>query len=218
MISKSCHSGVHSEENMVADVASHYDHERLANLGLQVSKLPQPSDLRRKLSSFFATPSQQALSTTTRKSSRNTHPSPSDSDIAPSHLHSPQLLTGSLISCPPSDQPPLKATLVPSEPSTSWQGSIPPELTTLVSPSSSRVGSAFTVRAPRESGIPLRTTSSSTWSVRSTMTKKGSTSTQLSVWHLPPSFDLETLHGICGPPTRISPILPGNTSFSIPHS
>jgi hypothetical protein len=31
---------VPSEENMVADAASRYDHERLPNLGLQVSKLP----------------------------------------------------------------------------------------------------------------------------------------------------------------------------------
>jgi hypothetical protein len=86
---------VPSEENMVADAASRYDHERLANLGLQVSKLPRPSDLRRKLSSFFATPSRQALSATTRKSSRNTHPSAGDSDIALSHLHSQRPLTGS---------------------------------------------------------------------------------------------------------------------------
>jgi hypothetical protein len=28
--------------------------------------------------------------------------------------------------------------------------------------------------------------------VRSTMTKKGSTSSRLSVWHLPPSFNLDT--------------------------
>ena len=77
---------------MVADVASCYDHERHANLGLQVSKLPQPSDLHRRLSSFFTTPSQQALSATTRKSSRNTRPSASDSDIL-FYLHSRQLLT-----------------------------------------------------------------------------------------------------------------------------
>jgi Reverse transcriptase (RNA-dependent DNA polymerase) len=210
---------VPSEENMViADAASRYDHERLANLGLQVSQLPRPSDLRRRLSSFFATPSQQALSATTRKSSKNTRPSAGDLDIPPSHPHSRQPLTGSLILCPPSGQPPLKAILAPSEPSISWQGSIPLESTTLVSPSYSRVGSEFTVKAPRESGIPLRTTSSSTWSVRSTTTKKGSTSKRLSVWHLPPSFDLETLHGIHGPQARISPILPGNTSLSIPRS
>jgi hypothetical protein len=96
---------VPSEENVVADAASRYDHERLANLGLQVSKLPWPSDLRRNLSTFFATPLRRALSATTRKSSRNTPPSAGDLDIAHSPLHSQPLLTGSQISWPPASLP-----------------------------------------------------------------------------------------------------------------
>src|SRR5436190_2802983 len=41
-----------SEENIVADAASRYDYEKLANLGLKVShNLPQPSQLH----SFFTT-------------------------------------------------------------------------------------------------------------------------------------------------------------------
>jgi hypothetical protein len=59
---------VPSEENMVADAASRYNDGRIANLGLQVSKLPRPSLLHCKLSSFFATPSPQVLNETTRKS------------------------------------------------------------------------------------------------------------------------------------------------------
>ena len=54
---------VPSEENIVADAASRYDYQKLANLGLQVSQdLPRPSYLRQKLQSFFTAPSCQALS------------------------------------------------------------------------------------------------------------------------------------------------------------
>jgi hypothetical protein len=206
---------VPSEENMVADAASRYDHDRLANLGLQVSKLPKPADLRRKLSSFFATPSRQALSATTRKSSRNTPYSVDNSVTIRSQRPSLQRLTGSQISCPVSNQLPLKATSALSELSIAWQESIPLESTTLASPSSSGVGYGYTAKAPSEFAIPLPMTSSSVRSVRSTMTKKGSTSNRLSVWHLPPSFDLETLHGKRGPPSHTSCILPENTSSSI---
>jgi hypothetical protein len=56
--SKSSHFWVPSEENMVTDAAARYDHEGVATLGLQVSKLPRRSDMCPKLSSFFATPFQ----------------------------------------------------------------------------------------------------------------------------------------------------------------
>ena len=47
-----------SKENMVADAASRFDYAKLANLGLQVCQtLPRPALLRRKLHSFFTTPS-----------------------------------------------------------------------------------------------------------------------------------------------------------------
>src|SRR6266496_5722796 len=59
-----------SEENMMADAASHYDYKKLANLGLQVShNLPRPPLLRQKLHSFFTTPSLRALGEDTVKSS-----------------------------------------------------------------------------------------------------------------------------------------------------
>src|SRR5436190_9825779 len=46
-----------SEENMVVDAASRFDHRKLANLGLQVSQdLPRPTLLRQKLHSLFTTP------------------------------------------------------------------------------------------------------------------------------------------------------------------
>jgi hypothetical protein len=51
-----------SEENIVADAASHFDFEKLADLGFQASSQCYPdtatvSALRQKLSTFFTTPS-----------------------------------------------------------------------------------------------------------------------------------------------------------------
>jgi hypothetical protein len=40
---------VPSEENMIADAVSCYDYKRLADLGLQVSRLPKPAELHWKL-------------------------------------------------------------------------------------------------------------------------------------------------------------------------
>ena len=61
---------------------------------------------------------------------------------------------------------------------------------------------------------PLMQTSSHVWSMRSTMTKKASMSKRLTVWALPPSYDLENLHGIHGPLTPIAPSSHGATSPS----
>jgi hypothetical protein len=80
------------------------------------------------------------------------------------------------------------------------------------------VGNGSMAKVPNEFDTPSQTTSSSGWSVRSTMTKKGSTSGRLSVWHLPRSFDLETLHGIHGHQAHISRILPDSTWPSIPRT
>jgi hypothetical protein len=66
------------------------------------------------------------------------------------------------------------------------------------------------------SDTPLPRTSSAAWSVKLTPGRKELTSKQHSVWRLPPSFDLESLHGIPGHPIRISPTSLVKTSPSIP--
>jgi hypothetical protein len=95
-----------SEENIIADAASRYDHKKLANLGLQVSlNLPRPAALRRKLLSFFTTPSLQALGKTTTKSSRITSHSVNSTATVPIRPPSKQYHTGLLKSCPVSNLP-----------------------------------------------------------------------------------------------------------------
>jgi len=125
---------VPSEENMVADMASRYNYKRLANLGLQISKLPKSANLRRKLSSFFSTPLRQALDGTMIKSSRITPRSVNNMCIilSPSRLRLPH--TGSPTSCPSSSLQPLRVTSVLSDPSTFKQESIHRESTMLASP------------------------------------------------------------------------------------
>jgi len=208
---------VPSEENMVADAASRYDYRKLANLGLQVSKLPKPADLRRKLSSFFTTPSQQALGGITIKSSRFMHHSVNSMATVFTHPPSKRYHTGSPISCPLSNPRLPKVTSVPSNPSTFKQGSIPQESTMTAFPSSSKGGNESMGKGKRQSDTLLHQTSSSAWSMRSTMTKKGLTSKRLSVWHLLPSFDLETLRGIPGHRIHISPISLAITLPSTPR-
>ena len=206
-----------SEENMVADAASRHNYEKLANLGLQVTNLPRTVDLRQKLSSFFTTPSRHALGAITRKSSSNMRCSVGKTAILPTHPPSKQHRIGPLVSCPLSGRQPLRVTLGPSVPTTFKPASIPPELMTTAFPSSSEGGNESMVKAERRSDTPLRPISSSAWSTRLTMTKRGLTSNQHSVWHLPPSFDLETLHGIPGHPIHISPASHANTLPSTLH-
>src|SRR5271170_6972036 len=77
-----------SSENMVADAASRFDYNKLANLGLQVSQdLPRPAILRQKLRSLLNNPLPQAQDAITRKSSRIT--SLSAGDIATPHTQLP---------------------------------------------------------------------------------------------------------------------------------
>jgi hypothetical protein len=64
----------------VADAASRYDYKKLADLGMQVSQdILHPLTLCRKLHSFFATPSLQALDKTKARSLQ--HMSSSSVDI-----------------------------------------------------------------------------------------------------------------------------------------
>jgi hypothetical protein len=94
------------------------------------------------------------------------------------------------------------------------QGSIPPESTTLGSLSSSGVGIGFTARAQRESGTPLPTTFSSRRSVRLTTTKKGLTSSQPSVWHLPPFLRSgDVTWDTWSPTSHLTHLAPNHISF-----
>ena len=208
---------VPSEENMVADAASRYDYKRLANLGLQISRLPTPADLRRKLHSFFTTPSRKALGRTTTKFSKITRCSVIDTTTVFTHPRSKRCHTGSPVSCPPSNLRLPRVTSAPSDPSTFKQESTRQESTTPAFPSSSEGGNEYMGKAKKQSDILLPQTSSSAWSTRSTTTRKGLTSKRLSVWHLPHSFDRETLRGIHGHLIHISPTSHANTLPSTPR-
>ena len=108
-----------SKENMVADAASRYDYTKLANLGLQVSQdLPRPAVLRRKLHSFFTTPSLQVHGGTMRKSSNITSPSAGDIATFPTQPPSKRYRTGLLNSSPPSNPLPQNLISGHSNPST----------------------------------------------------------------------------------------------------
>jgi hypothetical protein len=122
---------VPSEENMVADAASHYDYNTLANLGLQVSRFPKPAELRRKLNSFFTTPSHQALGGATIRSPGNTFHSVTSTTTIPTHRPFELRPTGSLISCTPSNPQLHKDTSAPSDPFIFKQGLARWELTTI---------------------------------------------------------------------------------------
>ena len=205
-----------SEENMVADAASHYDYKKLANLGLQVSQdLPRPALLRQKLYSFFTTPSLLVQDGATRKSSKHTSPSAGDIATSPTHPLSKWYRTGLLISSPPSNlvlQNPISAH---SNPSTFEPEDQPLHSRMSVLTSSLEEGNESMAKELRLSDIPLHQTSSSEWSKKSPMTKRESTSRRPSALVLPPFYDLENLHGIYGPTNPIvSTSLVNTSSFN----
>jgi hypothetical protein len=204
-----------SEENMVADAASRFDHMKLANLGLQVSQdLPRPALLRQKLHSFFTTPSLQVRDRITGKSLIPT--SRSAGDTATSHTHPPlkRYRTGLLNSSFPSNQLPQNPMSVHSNPSTFEQVNQPLHLKTNALTSSLKGGNAFMEKDRRLSDIQLRQISSSEWSTRSLTTKKVSTLRPPSALGLPPFYDQENLHGIHGLRTPIVSTSPVNTLSS----
>ena len=208
-----------SEVNTVADAASRHDYEKLANLGLQVSHR-QPtikiSTLRQKLSSFFTTPSRQQRDSHTTQQNLPTSPSVESTSTLPFQHPSKQLHTGWLKSCGPQNQLPLRNTSMLYAPSTSSLASPSQSSMTLGSISSSGVPNDFTERVPNEYDFPLQPQSSSALSTKSHSMKKVSTSKQRSVWHLPPSYDLENLRGIHGPQNIISSTSLASTLHSTP--
>ena len=198
-----------SEENMVADAASRYDFKKLADLGLKIShNLPRPSHLRQKLHSFFIVPSRQALGEGTVKSSGLTSPSV-DNTVTP-HTHPPlkRYRTGLLKSCPQSNLPLQNPISVPSSPSMSRTDCQLLHSKTHALTSSLEGGNGFMEKVPKRYGTRSLPTFSSKWSMNSGTMKKESMSKRLSAWGLPPSYDLENLHGIFGPQIRITPSSP----------
>jgi hypothetical protein len=203
-----------SRENMVADAASRYDYKTLADLGMQVSRdLPRPATLRRKLHSFFTTPSLQALDEPMARSLQHTSSSAANITTPPILPPSEQSRTGSHIFSPPSSLPPQNATSEHSSLSTFGQVDRLRPSKMIASTSSSKEESVSMGRALKPFDTQLHPTFSSEWSERLPTTKTGLISKQPSVWALPPSYDLENLRGILGPQTPIVSTSPANTSF-----
>jgi hypothetical protein len=202
-------------ENMVADAASRYDYKKLADLGMQVFRdLPRPATLRRKLHSFFTTPSLQALNEPMARSLQRTNSSATNITTPPTLPPSEQSRTGSHISSPPSSLPPQNPISAHSSLSTFKQVDQrrPSEINT--STSSSKEESVSMGRALKPFDTQLHPTFSSEWSERLRTTKMGLISKQPSAWALLPSYDLENLRGILGPRIPSSPPLPQTHRFS----
>ena len=188
-----------SEENRVADAASRHDHEKLANLGLQVSQnFPSAKTLRQKLNSFLATRSHRQLATAEPKSATPMNRSAENMDT---QLSLPPLSpspTGQPSSCGQPNRTRPRATSPPSAPSTTKGGfprpfSMIPALTL-----SSGEGNAHTAKEPRKFAFPSLPQSFSESSHNSAPQNKTATSKRHFAWHLPPFYDAENLHGILG--------------------
>jgi hypothetical protein len=207
---------VPSAENMVADAASRFDYKRLANLGLQVSQdLPRPALLRQKLHSFFNTPSLLAPNKTTTEFARNTNPFVDNIVTLPIHPPSKRYRTGLVKSYRSSSPQPQNLISAPSNSSTSklesqLRGS---QMNASISSFGEDDGCMETGR--KQSDIPSRPTSSSTWSMKLQQMKKDSMSKRPSVWALPPSYDLVNLHGTHG--LRI-PTIPASRAPTLPST
>jgi len=207
-----------SEENMVADAASRHDYARLTDLGLQVShRKPtiKMSTLRQKLNTFFTTPSPLRPVAATTLQENPTNPSAEITTMSHSPHLSKRSRTGLPISWPQPSQQPQGVTSPLSAPLTFYPASPPPSLMIPESSLSSKVEKECTARATKDYGFPSLPQSSSESSTKSDSTKRGLTSNQRSVWHLPPSYDLENLHGIHGRNNTIGLTSHENTSPSI---
>jgi hypothetical protein len=198
-----------SEENIVADAASR----------LQVSHhspAPSMSTLRRKLKSCFITPSHPQHEDIMTPSVVPMNPSVTQRDTSPFQSLYDLLHIGSPKSCPSSNLQQSKATLMSSAPSTSIVASPLQSSTTPVLPASSRVVNDYMGKGSSASDFPshLPSYSGSLMNSKTSM-KLMSMSERPSVWHLPPSFDMENLRGIHGPHNIMNSISHVNMSNSI---
>jgi hypothetical protein len=195
---------VPSGENIVADSASRHDYKKLADLGFQVSSLrvrtpaTKISTLRQKLYSFLTSRLHLPQGEVMTPHATPTKRSAVTADISLSLPPSKRSPTGSLHSCPKSNLPQQSLISSPCVPSISNTVSVPQSSTTPASTWSLEVGSGATAKArgdsvslsqPQSYGVSLQ---------ESGQMRMVSTSKQPSVWHLPHSFDLESLRGING--------------------
>ena len=179
---------------------------------------PSMSSLHQKLHSFFTIPSHPPHEGATTPPTSPMNSSARTMDIHHSPPPSQSSHTGSLNSCPKSKQRQRKVTSMLYTPSTlkttfPLMHSMIPESTL-----SSEEENVSMVKRKRDYDFLSPHQSSSELSTRSEMMKRESMSKQRSVWHLPPSYDLENLHGIHGLISTIDSILPTNTSNLTPPS
>ena len=209
-----------SEENIVADAVSRFDFKKLAELGFQMSSPDHPnpsmSSLHQKLHSFFTTPSHPLPSEVMTLSTNPTNSSVGTMVIHHSLPPSQRSHIGQLNSCQKSNQTPSKVTSTQSTPFISNTISLSKCSVIPTSTFSSMVGNMSMVTNKHESGFLSQRQSSSKSSTKSPTMRKVLMSKQHSVWHLPPFYDLENLHGIHGLPNITSSISLACTSNSIP--
>ena len=177
---------------------------------------PSMSSLHQKLRSFFTT---QSLPLPGEVTTLHANPTNSSARIMAIHHSLPpsqRLHIGQPNSCKRSNQTPPRATLMQSAPFTLNATSLSKYSVIPGSIFSSEVENGSTATKERNSGFLSQHQSSSESSMKSPMMRKESMSRQRSVWHLPPSYDLENLHGIHGLPNITSSISLVHTSNSIP--
>lgn len=209
-----------SEENMVADAASRFDFKKLAELGLQVSSQDHPnpsmSSLHQKLRSFFTI---QSLPPPGELTILPANPMNSSARIMATHHSLPpsqRLHIGQPNSCKKSNQTLPKAILTQSAPFTLNAISLSKCSVIPGSIFSSEAENGSMETKEKDSGFLSQHQSSFESSTRSPTMRKGLTSRQRSVWHLPPFYDLENLHGIPGRPNITTSTSLVHTSNSTP--
>ncbi len=206
-----------SEENIVADAASHHDYKKLANMGLQVSDQPRPKFLRQKLSSFFTNPLPTQPDETIIKSTNTTIHSAIPINTMHTQHQSDHSPTGLQMSCQEQNLRQQRLTLLQSIPTMSKMISHSQPSMTLISTLSSEAQNGCTGLESRNYISPSLPQSSFKLSMELGATKKVSTSKRHSVWHLPPSYDLENLRAILlGPKDITTPTSPASTLLSTP--
>lgn len=171
------------------------------------------SSLHQKLRSFFTT---QSLPLPGDVTTLPANPMNSSARITAIHHPLPpsqRLHIGQPNSCKKPNQTPPKATLTQSVPFTLNAISLSKYSVIPGSIFSSEAENGSMVTKERDSGFLSQHQSSSESSMKSQTMRKELMSKQRSVWHLPPFYDLENLHGIHGPPNSISLV---HTTNSIP--
>ena len=201
---------------MVADAASRHDLKRLADLGLQVSQnLPSLKVLHQKLNSFLTIPLQPPLVTTVPESGIPMSCFVETTDTVDSLPQLNPSLTGLPPSCGQQNQTLPRATSPPFAQFTLKEES--PHLFSTIPVSNLSLGeeNAYMGKESGEFAFHSRLPSFFESSHNPVPAKTTSTLKQHSVWLLPPSYDVENLHGITGQTSTIFPFSQGNTSSSM---